>query len=254
MLALEFPPINEILRWRDLWSAGGLNKIGIIAVLAALIGDRHLPARREQGPDEGAEGHPQLRRDDRRVHRGPDHHADDGQARPRLDAVHAQPVRVHLPLQRARHHPVPADARHRPHRDPAVPVAARVGRVHRRRLQAPGLRLPQELAVPARRARRALHPRDADRVHLDVPRPPVLADGPTLRQHARRSHPARDVRDPHRRTRPVRHDRPQAGRDPARSSCSCSSRPSRCSSPSCRPTSSRSSPAVYIGGAAHPEH
>ena len=37
MLALEFPPINEILRWRDLWSAGGLNKIGIIAVLAALI-------------------------------------------------------------------------------------------------------------------------------------------------------------------------------------------------------------------------
>lgn len=38
MLALEFPPINEILRWRDLWSAGGLNKIGIIAVAAALIG------------------------------------------------------------------------------------------------------------------------------------------------------------------------------------------------------------------------
>jgi F-type H+-transporting ATPase subunit a len=38
VLALEFPPINEILRWRDLWSAGGLNKIGIIAVAAALIG------------------------------------------------------------------------------------------------------------------------------------------------------------------------------------------------------------------------
>jgi F-type H+-transporting ATPase subunit a len=37
VLALEFPPINEILRWRDLWSAGGVNKIGIIAVLAALI-------------------------------------------------------------------------------------------------------------------------------------------------------------------------------------------------------------------------
>lgn len=38
MLALEFPPINEILRWRDLWSAAGLNKIGLIAVAAALIG------------------------------------------------------------------------------------------------------------------------------------------------------------------------------------------------------------------------
>ncbi len=36
MLALEFPPINEILRWRDL--APSFNKIAIIAVLAALIG------------------------------------------------------------------------------------------------------------------------------------------------------------------------------------------------------------------------
>ena len=39
----------------------------------------------------------------------------------------------------------------------------------------------------------------ADRVHLDVPRPAVLADGPTLRQHARRPHPARHVRAAHRR-------------------------------------------------------
>jgi F-type H+-transporting ATPase subunit a len=38
VLALEFPPINEILRWRDLWSGGGLNKVGLIAVAAALIG------------------------------------------------------------------------------------------------------------------------------------------------------------------------------------------------------------------------
>ena len=35
MLALEFPPINEILRWRDLFPT--FNKIAIIAVLAALI-------------------------------------------------------------------------------------------------------------------------------------------------------------------------------------------------------------------------
>jgi F-type H+-transporting ATPase subunit a len=37
VLALEFPPINELVRWRDVWSAGGLNKVGIITVLAALI-------------------------------------------------------------------------------------------------------------------------------------------------------------------------------------------------------------------------
>jgi F-type H+-transporting ATPase subunit a len=36
VLALEFPPINEILRWRDL--APSFNKIAIIAVLAALVG------------------------------------------------------------------------------------------------------------------------------------------------------------------------------------------------------------------------
>ena len=36
MIALEFPPINEILRWKDL--APGFNKIALIAVAAALIG------------------------------------------------------------------------------------------------------------------------------------------------------------------------------------------------------------------------
>lgn len=37
MLALEFPPINELVRWQDVYSPAGLNKVGIIAVLAALI-------------------------------------------------------------------------------------------------------------------------------------------------------------------------------------------------------------------------
>ena len=36
MLGLTFPPINEILRWHDV--APSLNKIGIIAALAAIIG------------------------------------------------------------------------------------------------------------------------------------------------------------------------------------------------------------------------
>jgi len=36
VLALEFPPINEILRWRDLFPT--FNKVALIAVAAALIG------------------------------------------------------------------------------------------------------------------------------------------------------------------------------------------------------------------------
>ncbi|MFM9036810.1 MAG: F0F1 ATP synthase subunit A [Actinomycetota bacterium] len=36
MIALEFPPINEILRWKDLFPS--FNKIALIAVAAALIG------------------------------------------------------------------------------------------------------------------------------------------------------------------------------------------------------------------------
>ena len=36
MLGLEFPPINEILRWQDLWPS--FNKIALIAVAATLIG------------------------------------------------------------------------------------------------------------------------------------------------------------------------------------------------------------------------
>jgi F-type H+-transporting ATPase subunit a len=36
VIALEFPPINEILRWKDLFP--GFNKIALIAVAAALIG------------------------------------------------------------------------------------------------------------------------------------------------------------------------------------------------------------------------
>ena len=36
MLALKFPPINELIRWRDIFS--NFNKVGVIAVAAALIG------------------------------------------------------------------------------------------------------------------------------------------------------------------------------------------------------------------------
>ena len=36
MLALTFPPINELIRWRDIFP--GLNKVGIIALIAAVLG------------------------------------------------------------------------------------------------------------------------------------------------------------------------------------------------------------------------
>jgi F-type H+-transporting ATPase subunit a len=36
VFGLEFPPINEILRWHDLFSS--FNKISLIAVAAAVIG------------------------------------------------------------------------------------------------------------------------------------------------------------------------------------------------------------------------
>src|SRR5262245_30417167 len=36
MLGLEFPPINEVIRWRDLFPS--FNKISLIAILATLIG------------------------------------------------------------------------------------------------------------------------------------------------------------------------------------------------------------------------
>ena len=36
MLALTFPPINELIRWQDIFS--NFNKVGLIAVIAAVIG------------------------------------------------------------------------------------------------------------------------------------------------------------------------------------------------------------------------
>ena len=77
-----------------------------------------------------------------------------GKAGLRLDAVPAQPVHLHLPLQRPGHHPDHPDAGDGPHRHPAVPRAARVGDLHRRRLQAPGPRLLRPPAVAARACRR----------------------------------------------------------------------------------------------------
>ena len=42
MLAVEFPPINEVIRWQDLFPS--FNKVSLICVLASLIGMEKMPA------------------------------------------------------------------------------------------------------------------------------------------------------------------------------------------------------------------
>jgi F-type H+-transporting ATPase subunit a len=54
VLALEFPPINEILRWRDLFPT--FNKIAIIAVAAALIGSMVFVLANRRDPMKAPKG------------------------------------------------------------------------------------------------------------------------------------------------------------------------------------------------------
>ena len=169
VFALEFPPINAILRWQDLFPT--FNKIALIAVLAALIGIVIFLLAGSRDGTKAPTGHPQPGRDHRRVHRGPGRHADDGARRPALDAVPAQPVRLHLPVQPAGHHPDPADAGDGTHRHPAVPEPAGVGDLHRRRRQAPGPRLLRAHDLAARRADGAEAARRRHRGHLHAVHP-----------------------------------------------------------------------------------
>ncbi|MBK6671892.1 MAG: F0F1 ATP synthase subunit A [Actinobacteria bacterium] len=89
--------------------------------------------------------------------------------------------------------PTIADAGERPHGQPARPGDGVLGHVHRRRCEAQRPRLLQVRPLPARRAQGAVPAGHADRVPLDLPHPALLAGRATLRQHARRPHPARDL-------------------------------------------------------------
>ena len=82
-----------------------------------------------------------------------------------------------------------------------------------------GAKLHQGHPVPARRAEGALPPRDADRVPLDLPHPALQPRRATLRQHARRPHPARDLQ----RAVHLALDREPAVRRAARRRSRCSS-------------------------------
>ena len=166
------PPrrVAERLRQRPVRRQQGRPLICVIApslVLGVLL---RSPAARSSSCRRGVAEH---RRVARRVRREQHHHADDGHRRPRLPAVPAHAVLLHLLQQHLRDHPVRPDAGERPHRAPAVPRPDRLGHLHRRRHQAAGpARLLQELAVPAGRARRrSCIARRPDRVRLDVHRP-----------------------------------------------------------------------------------
>ena len=54
ILSFEFPPINELLRWRDV--VPGLNKVGLIAVAAALIGTLIFLAAARKDPKVAPKG------------------------------------------------------------------------------------------------------------------------------------------------------------------------------------------------------
>ena len=129
MLALEFPPINELIRWRDIFPS--FNKVGLIAVLAALIGivvfllaGRKDPLVAPTGVRNLAESGVTFIENDIVMQTM----GKDGLP---LDAVPAVAVHLRLPVQPAGHHPVVPDAGDRAHGDPAVPRPGRVGHLQR---------------------------------------------------------------------------------------------------------------------------
>ena len=94
----------------------------------------------------------------------------------RLDAVPAVAVHLHLPVQRARHHPDHLDAGDRPHGDPAVPRPDRVGRSTTPSGSSTTASVPHRHAVAAAACRSALRPLvGAHRVPLEHPPAAVLA-------------------------------------------------------------------------------
>ena len=222
MLALEFPPINELIRWRDI--VPGLNKVGIIAILAALIGIVVFLAAGRKDPLKAPTGVRNIAESSVDVHRERHRHADDGQGRAAVDAVPAVAVHLRLPVQPARHHPAVPDAGDGPHGDPAVPRPDRVGHLQRRRLQAQRHQVHHldgmaegcagGDATVGRRHRTALQHRASA----------LLPGRPTFRQHARRSHVVDHVRllDQRLVLRRDEADLPAPRWRSCRSSCCCS--------------------------------
>ena len=196
MFGLEFPPINELLRWQDIFPTLQQDR----AHRRRRRADRHraVPARRSQGPAGGA---------DRRAATWPRavvEFIEEGIVMQTIGKTGLRwtpfllPLHLHLPLQHPRHHPDHPDAGDRPHRDPAVlallvwVIYIGVGFKHQ------GLGYFGHLLWPPG-VPTALKPLVGviEFISTIIVRP-FSPDRPTLRQHARRPHPARDVRPAHR--------------------------------------------------------
>ena len=197
MFALEFPPINEVIRWQDIFPT--FNKVALIA--CARRGDRHrdLPVGVPQGPagrppacatwprpsSTSSRTRSSCRRWARRAWRG------------RRSCCRCSSSSTSATCQASsRSFQMPATARM------AIPLFLAlvvwviynvVGFKHQ------GFRYITGIVVAARRAVGAVPAGRRHRVHLDLHRPALLPGRPTLRQHARRPHAARDVRLPDRR-------------------------------------------------------
>ena len=153
MLALEFPPINEVIRWQDIFPT--FNKVALIACLA--VADRHrrstsLAARRDPmvaptGVRNLAETGVEFIEDQIVMQTM----GNDGLGwTPFLLTLFIFVYLCNLPGR----HPDPAVAGHGAHGDPAVPRPHRVGHLQRRRLQAQRPQVPHRHALAAERAGR----------------------------------------------------------------------------------------------------
>ena len=150
---------------------------------------------------------------------------------------------VHLRLQHLRDHPVRPDAGERPHGAARCSWRSSSGSstTSSASRKQGFFGYFKNILFPPGVPKAALHPRDADRVHLDVLVRPLSPGGPTLRQHARRPPAAR------RRfaVLTARCSTPPYDRRSGRCPFAPARRPHRLRDPrrrSCRPTSSRSSP------------
>ncbi len=198
MLAeVKFPGIEEMVQWPAAFfkdTPFAFNKVALLSLDRRRHPDHLVPRGRCEGQEVArAVRRAEHRRDLDRVRREAGHRPGHRRRRHALPAAAAVDVPLHLLRQPLRGHPDVPLAGQRPHGQPGPAGAARLAGVHRRRCQAPRPRLLQGSALPAGRAQGALPAGDADRVHLDLPRAALLPRRPSLRQHAGRPHPARDL-------------------------------------------------------------
>ena len=191
--AFEFPEINAILRWDDIFPS--FNKIALIAVASRADRHRRLPARRpartRRSRRRACATSPRPRSSSSRTASSCRRWARTGSGgRRSCSACSSSSTCATCPAssRSCRCRPRPASRSRCSSSLLVWVIYIGVGFKHQ------GIGYLDAHALAARRARRAEAARRRHRVHLDHHRPAVLAHRPTLRQHARRPHPARHLR------------------------------------------------------------